>query len=267
MRRRPALARAPALLLTALLLAGGPPAQAQPLPDIDMVFAERPHYAFVETAADGSKHYKGLVLERVQELFRHAGLRMQLRAVPQRRRDAIISANASDSCALGVYKTPEREAFAQFSLPMHQDQPWPVISRAQAVAPIKQAGTLKELLTHTPLRAVFLAGLSHGKYVDGLIADMWPRPERTGDSPTGLLKMVEAGRVEFTILPMDVLEAYRAQQPAAKPSTLQATYLPDAEGQKVYVMCARRVPKAVLDRLNHAITAPDAPGTRRPGAP
>ncbi len=62
---------------------------------------------------------------------------------------------------------------------------------------------------------------------------------------------------------MDVLDAYRAEQAGAKsaqPSTLQVSFFPDVEGQKLYVMCARRVPKPVLERLNQAITALNARG-------
>lgn len=235
-----------------LFAGGGAALAADDGSRVNIIFSERPPQVEAVRQNDGSISYKGALYELVQEVVRRAGVNATFALVPQMRRDAVIRQNETDACAFGVYKTPERELFAQFTLPIAQDVPWPVISREDSLAALRPVATLKTFLANTRLHGVFLLGVSHGVYVDGLIAAMSGPMEKTGQTPVQLLKMLEVGHGDFTVLPADILEVYRREQPL---TTLRTTYFPDVVGLHQYMMCSKRVSPEVVERLNAAIRA------------
>jgi hypothetical protein len=64
--------------------------------------------------------------------------------------------------------------------------------------------------------------------------------------------MLELGRGDFTVLPAEILEVYKREQPN---SSLRTTYFSDVVGLHQYMMCARRVSPEIMERLNVAIRA------------
>jgi polar amino acid transport system substrate-binding protein len=243
--------RSSKLLIVGLCCAGASVA-AVPSDDaqIAIVFSERLPHIYSVQRGEVNETYRGPWYELAQKIVSRAGLVASFDMLPQLRRDATISANQSNSCALGVFKTSEREQFGQFTLPIGHDAPWPVISRAESVKTIRQSKNLKSFMRESQLSGVFLLGVSHGPYVEPLIEQMSPAAEKFGSAPAHILRMIEIGHGDFTILPMDILEVYKKGNPG---STLRATTFPDIPGQPVYLMCSKRVPSGVMERLNRAI--------------
>src|SRR5690606_34603194 len=74
-----------------------------------------PYYYFIDNVP------KGLLLERVRRVFDAAEIKVEFAARPAKRALYEIAHSGQPMCSLGWFRLPEREAFAQFSLPLHRD--------------------------------------------------------------------------------------------------------------------------------------------------
>ncbi len=62
-------------------------------------------------------------MKRTIGIFNGAGVPMTAEEVPVKRITRDIQNDGSAICSPGWYKLPERETFALFSLPIHEDKP------------------------------------------------------------------------------------------------------------------------------------------------
>ncbi|WP_148714090.1 substrate-binding periplasmic protein [Chitinolyticbacter meiyuanensis] len=190
----------------------------------------------------------GTVYANVRAALDAAGLDAQFVSVPAKRQLAEVERNQAPVCALGWLMTAERRRYARFSAPIHYERPWLVVTRRQHTVAVRQLGALHALLPSDRLQLILLDGASYGSYIDGLLHRQ-PAIRVTTDADN-LLRMLDAGRGDYTIQPPDVLEHYLATHPE---SQLQSPMLADVIGEPLYLICSRRVDEDWLHRFNAAL--------------
>jgi polar amino acid transport system substrate-binding protein len=233
------------ILLFTFVGASGHAALAAPLP---IGFVERPGYAsIVDGKADG------LLIRIAGDILTRAGIEYQFKGVPQKRLVDNVRANKEPICALGLFKTPERELFAVYSKPIYQNKPTGVLivrARADAFTAFK---SVKELTASTTLTLGYIDGFSYGNDLDKMIAIANGNKDARVNSPVNMVAMLNGRRFDYMFAYQEEYEAL-ANAAGVDPAKLQLLSFPDiSEGNKRYFMCSRSVPKDILNRIDLAI--------------
>jgi len=216
---------------------------------IILAYYERPPYYIT-----GSDHVlTGLIGEIGLSAFRRSGLPFSLKIVPPKRQLSNVESNHERLCALGWFKTPEREKFAVFSLPLYQDLPTAVVTRTDITfSPL--APTLAELFQRPDLTLLTQNGYSYGPYVDEAIRQHNPASVGTTANASQMLEMIDTGKADYFLAAAE--EADEAIGASPKPNHFHIILPRDIpKGNLRYFMCSKQVTPEEIGLLNTAITA------------
>ena len=221
---------------------------AQTEAPVTLHYSERPPYQY--TAADGRP--AGLLIRLTAKVFDKAAIAVQWRSQPYNRSLMIIQANTGDDCSVGWFRTAEREAFAQFTLPIYRDRPQVALVRADF--PVVAGLSAAELLADPAARLLLKQSFVYGPYLDALIAK---RPadsiQRVSVEVPTMLMMVRARRADVLILSVEEVEFY-ALQPDFPMQDFQVISFDDVpQGELRYLMCSQQVSPRLIKRINQAI--------------
>jgi uncharacterized protein (TIGR02285 family) len=216
--------------------------------EITVEYRDKPPYSFTEAGKPA-----GFLIDRTVKLFQRAGLDAKYTEVPIRRTLLNLQGNAAAMCSPGLYKVPEREAYAQFSLPIHRDRPHVVLAHADAAAQIRALSRLAQLFADGGLTPGLLEGVSYGQQLDQALATTARPAVRAQLTPIQLARMVGIKRVDYMLIDEEDL-AWLRRDPEFTPLGLTRIEFSDMpRGQLRYIACSRRVPPAAMERLNRAI--------------
>ncbi|CAM3988772.1 substrate-binding periplasmic protein [Roseateles saccharophilus] len=244
LRKLPTLARRLGLL-TALLASG---AGAQQPVTLTIEYRDKPPYTYTEGGRPA-----GFLLERTIKLLKRAGIQARYAEVPIRRTLMNLQANQSALCSPGLYKNPEREAYARFSLPIHRDRPHVVLAHADAVAQIRAIPRVAQLFADTSLQPGLLEGASYGLQLDQYLATAARPPIRAQLTVMQLARMVGAHRMDYMLIDEEDLGWLR-RDPEFTPLPLVRIAFADApRGELRYLGCSQQVGPQTMDRINRAI--------------
>lgn len=214
---------------------------------ITVYFHERrPFYM----SSDGKVH--GLVADPIGRAFEMADIPFQWRQIPAKRQLEIIRADEEKSCAAGWFKTPEREVFARFSLPVYQDKPFVAVAMANNRL-IGANETLDRVLSERRLQLLVKEGYSYGNHIDEKLKLLNPRTVITTTDSLGILKMIENYRADYSFMTEE--EAYDMLLFAGvNSSDFKLVHFSDMPtGNNRHILCSRQVGPEIIDRLDAAI--------------
>lgn len=235
-------------LLPALLVAMAVPhgALAEPLL---MVYRDKPPYSFLDNGVA-----KGFLLERTRRVLSRAGVDAQFREMPPKRIFLEIQKNEQAVCSFGWYKLAEREKYALFSVPLHQDRPHVVLAGPRSFAAVQRHATLKGLLSDASLSLAAADGVSYGPELDALIAAFPGKIDRTLQSPLQVAKKIAAERADFMLIDREDFDYLNESSADFHGTGLVRIEYPDMPaGLKRYILCSQQVGDAVMRRINAAI--------------
>lgn len=221
---------------------------AQPYAPVTLHYSERPPYQY--TGADGRA--AGLLIGLTAKVFVKAGIPVQWKSQPFNRSLMVIQANTGNDCSIGWFKTPEREAFAQFTLPIYRDRPQ--VGLARADFPTEAGITAKELLAEPETRLLLKQSFVYGQYLDDLIGKMpVASVQRVSVEVPNLLLMLQARRADVLILSIEEVEFYAMQSEIPMQDFRVVSFADVPQGELRYLMCSKQISPAVMKRLNKAI--------------
>lgn len=214
---------------------------------VTLSYNERPPY--LVPAADGSAN--GLTGTPAANAFKAAGIPVTWTKVPTTRQMALIKESGLN-CAIGWFKTPEREQFAKFTKAIYRDKPWIVLAnKGFAMA---DGAKLQDVLTTKGVRVLVKEAFSYGPYIDGLLAKIKPTTTVSNGTTTQMLQLINANMVDFMFVSEEEAE-YLVEQAGLKMTNFRQLRFPDMPaGDKRYIMCSKHVPDAMIVKLNKAIT-------------
>lgn len=214
-----------------------------------MVFRDKPPYSFMDNGVA-----KGFLLERTRRVLSAAGIKAQFREMPPKRLFFEIERNEQAICSLGWYKIPEREKFARFSVPLHQDKPHVVLVGPGSVGAVRKHGTLKELMADPALVMAVADGVSYGPELDQVILKFAGKVDLSLQSPLHVVKKVAARRADFMFIDQEDYN-YLTESSAdfRSEGLVRIDYSDMPAGLKRYILCSQRVSDDTMQKINAAI--------------
>lgn len=246
------MSRLPRLLaLMAACCAGTAAAQAT----LAIEYRDKPPYSYTESGTPA-----GFLMERTARLLKRSGIEARYAEVPIKRTLQQLQANQAPLCSPGLYKTPEREAFARFTLPIHRDRPHVVLAHANGVAQIRALPRIAQLFADPALQPGMLDGVSYGQQLDQHFATAARPPVRAQLTPLQLARMVGARRVDYMLIDEEDLGWLRKDPDFTPLALVRIEFADMPRGELRYIACSQQVGPQTLERLNQAIRelAPDA---------
>jgi hypothetical protein len=213
---------------------------------VRFMYGERP--PFTETLPDGS--VGGSVGKPVFAAVQQAGIAADWVVTPAARQLETIRQNDSRSCAIGWFKTPERQSFARYTKPVSQDSPTIALANAGFHPPPDI--TLDALLADPSLDVVVKESLIYGGFLDGKLAAMKAHRQITAREFGDLVRMIHDGH-GLTFLPLEEANYYEQQAGLPADGFTIITFRDMPPGEKRYIMCSMQVEPGIIERLNAQI--------------
>lgn len=211
-------------------------------------YNERPPY--MVTAADGTP--TGLTGSPAVQAFAAAGIPVSYQKTPSNRQLMMIKQAAVRNCALGWFRTPERERYAKFSKAIYRDKAWMVLAYAGFNVP--DGATLESLLRDANTRVLVKENFSYGPQIDDLLARYQPARAMSAGSPLQMMHSVSMGTVDLMFVAEEEGN-YMLSHAGTHAKDLRLLHFPDLpKGAERYIMCSKNVPDEVIVKLNKAIT-------------
>lgn len=239
--------------LAAALLLVCAPAMAEPL---TLGFLSRPGFAEM---ADGKP--SGAFLPIAAAAVAKAGLHVDWQALPQKRLIDQVRQDTPNYCAVGIYKTPERTAFAKFSEPFYRDLSFVIATSSAKLADVQRHQTLAALTGDAGLKLGTIDGFSYGVEIDGLIKAMKGNLDAAVTTPDKLLAKINAGRIDYMLAAPEEAD-FSLKQSGVDPAAIKRVNMSGTpDGAARHFMCSKSVGDDTIAKLNAAIALAKAPNS------
>ncbi|NRR30371.1 transporter substrate-binding domain-containing protein [Oxalobacteraceae bacterium] len=226
------------------------PAQAAPAETLTVGYVIRPGLAEVVDGKPG-----GTYLPVAVAALQRSGVPFELQVLPQKRLIVQVELNHPNYCALGIYATPERRAFAKFSQPFFRDPRLLAVGRRVKESAFRQYKDFATLSRDPGLKLGLIAGYSLGNDLDPLVKQMTGNVEFFVGNYQQNFAKVAAGRVDYIITFPAELESLTANAPADGARMMALDFLEMPPGIPRHFMCSKAVPDEIVERLNNGISA------------
>jgi len=208
----------------------------------------RPPFYYEE---DGRMH--GVIVEPTERVLDAAGIPYVWKLMPFSRVLATVRANSERGCGVGWYWSPERARMAQYSPVIYYSRE--IVAAVRSDVTGGGPASIRDFLGRSDLKFVAKQDFSYGAYVREAIAEMVPRSRiltTPADVPL-ILKMVQSGRGDFTLAPLEEVEYLLKQEFPDGSLRVQTFYdVPRSEGR--HLMCSKSVPAEWMTRIGLAIS-------------
>ena len=218
---------------------------AQPL---EVLYFEYPPY--YHALPDGRA--TGLIVDLARRVFEKAGVEAEFRFVPAKRILHDIQ-TGHHVASLGWFKTPEREEFARFSLPIYINRPVGVFFLREKEELFRPYDTLEALMASGKLLMGRVAGLSDGPQIDAMLAKYPDRIVHVTADSVRLVKMLETGRFDFFLLPPEVIDALLRESQVPPGDFALKTMSDIPQGNSRHIIYSKTVDEALIRKVDQAI--------------
>jgi len=228
------------------LLAGCAAARAGAA-DLVLYYEERPP---LMSRQDGQ--LTGVQGAPAMAILQRAGLTAELREAPVARQVAMISRNAEPACALGLYRTAEREKLGKYSkLPVYSSPPQSLMIRKDGR--LKDVHRFAAVLQSPSVSLVLRLGYSYGAETDKALAEGSAKLIRSSDHSMARARLVLLGLADATLFTDEEGEALIKQLGEAG-AVLELRRLPDAPpGEGRHFFCNKALPDKQLRAIDDAM--------------
>jgi len=224
----------------------GIPAEAQtPSPLLTVYFSERPPFTIV----DGQT---GLLLDLTKAVLVEAGLRARFIELPPTRILDLLRSGQPDALGVGWFRTAERETWGRYSLPLYQDKPVVALMNSRVAASLAYPVRLEALLS-SGLTLGLQSGGSLGPVIDQKIRAQGTVPLETVVDVGHLVKMVQAGRMDYTLLGEDEAQYLFDHDPSLTPGLALVRLIDAPPGNLRHFLYPAAFDPALVSRIDTAI--------------
>ncbi|MYM39327.1 transporter substrate-binding domain-containing protein [Duganella qianjiadongensis] len=222
-------------------------------PAVQVLYSERPPYLL--PSAEGGPG--GLTGAPATRAFKQAGIATRWLKLPTNRQLLTIRDSKLPSCAIGWFRTPERERYARFSRPLYHDKDWTVLAHSSLAE--QGAGSLHELMQHKEVRILVKDNYSYGSELDKLLARTNPVLAVSTAPTSKMVQSISMGAADMMFISEEEGSYIMEHHPAQQTRSLRLLHLKDLpHGGERYLMCNKAMPEAYMDRLNNALGSPPA---------
>ncbi len=198
----------------------------------------------------------GVTADPLRRALLKSGIPYEWVETPSKRQMELIVAGRGQDCGLGWFRTPEREAVAQFSAPLYQDRPTILLTRTD-VESLFDGMSIRDILRQ-PLRLLRRDGYSYGSDLDRQIAEFSPPGYRVTVGNVQMMQMIVRGRADYLFIAPEEA-AYLLDGGVIPHHQLKVLRVSDMPAGNIrYLMCSLAVDPRVIQRLNQALSDTDA---------
>lgn len=197
---------------------------------------------------------RGLTADRAAEVLEAAEIAYEWRETPPRRQIEILKAGRGRDVLLGWFRNEEREAFAQFSLPLYRDRPTVALARAGVLDPMARP-SVDSVLKRPGLRLLVRDGYSYGEFLDRRIAEMSGNRMVTTVDNLAMARMIGAGRADYFFIAEEEAQVVLEQSGVAPGELVEVHFADMPPGNERCLMFSRGIERGVVERVDRAIGA------------
>ncbi len=232
--------------LSFLVLFGRPhTGGAEPL---DIHYFEYPPYYHQREDGQAS----GIIVDLARQIFAAAQVEPNFSFMPAKR---ILYEIQSDrpAASLGWFKTPEREEFALFSLPIYVNRPVGVFFLREHEEKFRPYNTLEGLLQSGRFFFGRVQGLSEGAQLDEMLAKHEDKTVQVAADSIRLLKMLESKRFDFILMPPEEVDVLLEAARIPKDRFMLKAMSDIPQGNLRYIIYSKAVPPDLIRKVDQAI--------------
>ncbi|MYN45458.1 transporter substrate-binding domain-containing protein [Pseudoduganella sp. FT93W] len=220
-------------------------------PTVQVLYSERPPYLM--TAAEGGPG--GLTGAPATRAFRLAGISARWLNLPTNRQLLTVRDSKLPACAIGWFRTPEREIYAKFTKPLYHDKDWTVLAHVHLAE--HGDGSLQELMQRKDVRILVKDNYSYGSELDKMLARTQPILAISTAPTAKMVQSISKGAADMMFVSEEEGSYIMEHHPAEQTRQLRLLRFKDLpHGPERYLMCNKATPDAYIERLNSAIASP-----------
>lgn len=223
-------------------------APAQSTEPVTLHYVQRPPYMMA--VGDG---LVGLTGGPSYQAFLQAKVPVVVKETPFARQLYYLERNSGKDCMIGMFRKPEREAFARYTKPVYQDQPQIILTGATSASRFSSYQSVMDVLGDKKMVLLVKLGYSYGAALDALIEKFQPTRIKTTDENLQMIRSVRLNASSYMFMAPE--EASAAIEAAGfDPAEFKQITLNNMpEGEYRHLLCSRNVPDDVIQKLNAAI--------------
>jgi uncharacterized protein (TIGR02285 family) len=227
------------VMLLAVMAAGSARGQ-----DIVIEYQVRAPYTFVVGG-----RLTGLLGDRVMVALAAAGVPFKLAEVPPSRQLADLRDDVAPVCAIGWFKTPERERFARYSRPLYRDQAIAVLTRVTN-SRVVAVDKIEPLLAARDLTLGVRANYSYGTFLDERIAAFKPVRHITEATTVQMILQLVGERFDYMFIGPEEASAAIAEAGVGAAQLVLHPLSDMPPGEQRYLLCSHKVGDELFSRIN-----------------
>jgi polar amino acid transport system substrate-binding protein len=215
---------------------------------LDIFYFEYPPYYHQLENQEAS----GIIVDLARRIFSAAKVEPTFSFVPAKR---ILHELQSDrpAASLGWFKTPEREEFALFSLPIYVNRPVEVFFLREHEGKFRPYSTLEGMLQSGQFVLGRVQGFSEGAELDVMLGKYRDKTVQVATDSVRLLKMLESRRFDFMLVAPEEADVLLEAAQASKEKFMLRAMSDIPHGNLRYIMYSRAVPQDLIRRIDQAI--------------
>lgn len=213
-----------------------------------LYFERPPYYATIEGVPGG------FLVHLTREIMAEAGVEVVFQEMPARRIIEVIRTSDKPVCSIGWFKTPEREAFASFSLPIYRDQPLAAAFLASGRGPKPGAAAFAQVAADANLVMGLNSAFSYGEKVDAMLKGLAAPPVKVNATQEQLMRMLAARRFDYMLVNPEEAGTLACLSGLSPEDLAEYTYPDLPKGNLRHLMFSQNTPADTLARVNEAIS-------------
>ena len=214
---------------------------------VTVYFNERPPFSSVEGQT-------GILVELTKIVLAEAGVHARFIELPTTRILEVLKTGQPDALGIGWFLTPERAAWGRYSAPIYRDKPLVAVISTRVAASLGNPVRLENLLA-SGLTLGHKEGSSFGSAVDEKIRAQGLIPVETVVGIPQLLKMIQVGRMDYTLLSSEEAEYLFQADPTLASGLVLTKLLDPPPGNLRYLLYSGTFDPSLATRIDAAIVA------------
>ncbi|RXK12242.1 hypothetical protein CP965_10755 [Halarcobacter mediterraneus] len=206
---------------------------------LEIVFEQRKPY--VEKTEDS---IKGLVGKPIINALNKAQIEYILKEKPFKRQLYEIKSNTKEICALGWFKTKEREKFSKYSTVVYQDKPLGIIALSNKN--FLNHIHIDKLFSLSNLKVLVKASYSYGTILDEKLKNPKLKKNEVFSSHEKMLNLIKNKRADYMFISKEEADVLLKNEKKLSYYSLEG--LPT--GNKRYLMCSKLVEDTTIKKIN-----------------
>ncbi|MFW5498195.1 MULTISPECIES: substrate-binding periplasmic protein [unclassified Maridesulfovibrio] len=222
-----------------------------------IIYAEQITVGYIELPpyyyTNDQQKPEGILLHLTKKIMERAGCKCKYMSMPSKRILHTIKKGGLFA-SIGWFKTPDREEYANFSLPIYENKPILVLLRRENREQFSKYKTLEELLKKSRYKTGLIAGHSMGGYIDYLLQKHPKSFHALSGTTEQLVRMLHDKRIDFCLLaPVEIAKIIR-QSPYKEDDFYLMSMSDIIKGNTRHLIFSKDVSNDTISKINAAIT-------------